>query len=106
VTLAAVELDGFVVGGQPTEGRVRLSAPASEGEGTVRMSGPALASGATITMRSSNTIATVPASILIPAGATALTFTITTRAVSLETNFDLTASLGDQVRSVPIRLTP
>ena len=51
-------------------------------------------------------IATVPASVSIPAGARAATFTITTRPVALETNFDLTASLGDQVHSVPIRVTP
>jgi hypothetical protein len=74
--------------------------------GTVRLSGPALAGGASVTIRSSNTSATVPASVFIPAGAAAAAFTVTTRPVSLETNFDVTANLGDQVYSVAIRLTP
>lgn len=126
--LVAADTDATVTaaaGGEKREATLRVQAPiprppafqalevqpstfrgGQSAQGTVRLSGPALASGASITIRSSNAIATVPASISIPAGAAAATFTITTRAVSLETNFDLTASLGDQVHSVSIRLTP
>jgi hypothetical protein len=44
--------------------------------------------------------------VTIPAGTATATFVMTTRPVSLETFFEISASFGDQIRPVVIRLTP
>ena len=55
-----------IVGGTSTTGRATLTAPAGSG-------------GAVVTLRSSNpTLVGVPASVVVPAGATSATFTVTT----------------------------
>jgi hypothetical protein len=74
--------------------------------GTVRLSGAAPLAGMVIQLRSSNPAATVPASVTVPNGALSATFTVTTRAVSLETQLEITAFFSDQTRTVPLRLTP
>jgi hypothetical protein len=75
-------------------------------QGTVRLTGTAPAGGLAVNLRSSNSVATVPARLTVPAGATTAMFTATTRAVSLETQFEITASYSDQTRTVPMRVTP
>lgn len=75
-------------------------------QGTVRLTVPALAGGFVVNLRSSNSVATVPGSVTVPAGAISTTFTATTRTVSLDTQFEITASSGDQTHTVTIRLTP
>jgi hypothetical protein len=59
-----------------------------------------------VAIRSSNAVATPPATVTVPSGATSATFTITTRPVTLDTIFDIIATLGDQARATQIRLTP
>lgn len=92
-TLQALEIQPSVLkGGQNTQG-------------TIRLTGPALAPMA-VTLRSSNTLATAPLTVTVLTGASSAPFTVTTRPVTLDTIFDITASLVDQSRSVQIRLTP
>ena len=92
-TLQSLELEPSVLrGGQSTRA-------------TIRLTGPALAS-MTITVRSSNPLATPPAIVTVPTGASSATFPVITRPVTLDTVFDITASLVDQSRSAQIRLTP
>jgi hypothetical protein len=75
-------------------------------QGTVRLTVPAPAGGVLVNLKSSNAVATVPAGVMVPAGANTATFTITTRTVSLDTQFEITASYRDQTRTAPIRVTP
>jgi hypothetical protein len=74
-------------------------------QGTIRLTGPALAP-MTVTVRSSNTLATPPLTVTVLTGASSATFTVTTFPVFLDTVFDITANIVDQTRSVQIRLTP
>jgi hypothetical protein len=63
--------------------------------GTLTLSNPADAS-AVVQLTSANpAIASVPASVIVPAGATSVDFTITLRAVSVDTPVTITASRGD-----------
>lgn len=69
-----------VVGGATSTGTVMLTAPAPSG-------------GATVNLASSNTAAaTVPASVLIGAGTTSKTFSVTTKSVKKNTNVSVTAT--------------
>ena len=61
--------------------------------GTVNIDAPAPAGGAVVTLKSSNTsLATVPASVTIPAGTTSVTFTLTHFDVAVTSMVDITAS--------------
>lgn len=74
--------------------------------GTVTLSGPAPAGGAVITLSSSNTnVATVPASITVPAGATSATFTVSTRRVSASTSVVISAQYNNTSISTPLTVT-
>jgi hypothetical protein len=54
--------------------------------GTVTLSAPAPSGGATVTSSSGDTaVATVPASVTVPAGATSATFIVTTQSVPSNT---------------------
>lgn len=75
-------------------------------QGTVRLTGVAPAGGFLVNLRSSNSVASVPGTVTVPAGAISATFTVTTRAVSLDTQFEITASFGDQTHTVAIRVMP
>ena len=59
--------------------------------GTVTLGGVAPSGGALVTLSSSNTAATVPASVMIAPGATSATFTVTTSAVSSTTSVTILA---------------
>ena len=72
---------GSIPGGLPDTGVVSLPAPAPDG-------------GATIALASSSPIATVPASVMIPAGSTSQAFTIATLYGSPTTTVTITASYG------------
>lgn len=102
-TLQALEIEPAIVkGGENTRG-------------TIRLTGPAVAT-MFVTLRSSNMLVVLPScvvsSTLVPfcvpvlGGTSTATFTIATRAVALDTVFDIVATLGDQVRAGQIRLTP
>jgi hypothetical protein len=94
-TLDLLEVDATVVrGGQSAQGTVRLTGAA-----------PA-PGGLTVNIRSSNSAAVVPATVIVPPGTLTATFTISTRPVSLETQLEITAAYVDQTRTVPLRVTP
>lgn len=93
--LDGLELDAMVVrAGQSAQGTVRLTAAA-----------PAPA-GLNINIRSSNSAAVVPATVIVPGGAVTATFTVSTRPVSLETQLEIAAAYLDQTRTAPLRVTP
>jgi hypothetical protein len=69
------------------------TAPGTSVQGTVLLSGPAPPPGVTVTLASSSAAVTVPSSVIIPAGSTSATFTITVGAAS-PTTVTVTATLG------------
>ncbi|MCI0350777.1 MAG: DUF4082 domain-containing protein [Acidobacteriales bacterium] len=79
--LASVTLNPTtVVGGTPSTG-------------TVTLDGPAAAAGTPVTLSSSNTAAaTVPASVLVPAGQRSATFTVTTKVVTSSATVTITGN--------------
>ena len=100
ITINGDSMTGFtinpttVVGGTSSVGTVTLNAPAPTGGWTVnlRVGAPSLVS--------------VPASVLVPAGATTATFTIGTKAVTTQTSVaiyanDVTANLGQTITLTP-----
>lgn len=64
--------------------------------GTVSISDPAATGGLTVTLSSDNAAATVPASVVIPAGATSVTFTVNTSAVAADTVANITGTFNTQ----------
>jgi hypothetical protein len=64
----------------------------SKATGSVTLSSPAPSGGAVVALRSSSTVATVPASVTIAAGATSASFTISTAVVSTTTSASITAT--------------
>ena len=77
--LSSLSLQPSVVGGNAATGSVSLSAPAPAG-------------GVVVTLSSSNTgLATVPASITVPAGASSVGFSVSTTTVKRSRNVQITA---------------
>jgi hypothetical protein len=93
-TLSSLTLNPTsVVGGKTSQATVRLSAAAPSG-------------GRVVTLSSSNTaVATVPASVTIPAGASSTTFTVTTRSVTANTAVNISASSGGLTRTATLTVT-
>ena len=84
-----------VVGGNASTGTVTLSAPQS-GATTVALSTPA-----------PTTVAKMPASVTVPAGATSASFTITTSPVTSQFNMNIFADLaGSPGQSALLLITP
>ncbi|MBM3724379.1 MAG: hypothetical protein FJW40_02990 [Acidobacteria bacterium] len=68
---------------------------------------PAPAGGYVVALASSNTaVATVPANVTVPAGATTATFTITTNPTASNAAAVITATAGSGVRSQTLTVTP
>ncbi len=82
-TLSPVE---FVGGGSST--------------GTVQIPLPAGSSGTTITLKSDNANATVPASVKVASGATSTNFTVTTKAVTANTTANISATSGALTKTI------
>lgn len=81
-----------VVGGNPAQGTVTISAASS--------------SPTTVTLTSSSSpVVTVPASVTIPAGANTANFTVNTTSVSSSFNATITASLNGLSRSATLAVT-
>jgi subtilase family protein len=79
----------------------------SPSTGNLKLSGPALTGGAIVSLSSSNTAAaTVPANVTIPAGATSLTFTVTTLAVTASTPITISASYAGVTKTASLIVTP
>jgi hypothetical protein len=85
VALAALTFDPeTVTGGMSTQGTATLSAAAPAGGTVVSLSSDA---------------AVLPASLMVPSGATHASFTVTTQAVSEATQVVITGSAGGQTRT-------
>jgi len=75
--------------------------------GTVMLSGPAPTSGATVTLSSSNTtVANVPSSVTVAAGATSASFTVSTSAVAASTTVTISATYAGATRSASLTVAP
>src|SRR2546421_3532260 len=75
--------------------------------GTVTLSGAAPAGGAQVALSSSNTsVARVPASVTVAAGATSATFAVTTSAVSSSTAVSISGAYYGVTRSASLTVAP
>ena len=75
--------------------------------GTVTLSGAAPAGGATVALSSSNTtVAQVPSTVAVAAGATSATFTVSTSAVASSTTVTISATYSGATGSAPLTVTP
>jgi Subtilase family len=96
LTLSSVTLSPTTVsGGVPSNGLVTLSGTAPSG-------------GAVVTLSSSNkSIATVPASVTVPAGASSAAFQVATSSVTSQTSVTIAASYGSgSQQSAMLTVTP
>jgi hypothetical protein len=82
-----------VTGGTSVNGSLRLTAPARSG-------------GATVTLSRSGSVATVPASVVVPAGNSTVQFPITTSSPATQTEAQITASIGASVKTANLTVTP
>ena len=80
---------------------------AQSSTGTVTLSGPAPTGGAVVSLSSSNpSVAAVPASVTVPAGASSASFLATTSAVVASTAVTISASYGGASRTASLTVTP
>ena len=76
-------------------------------QGTVTLDGPAPSGGAVVSLSSSNTsVATVPSSATVPAGATSATFTVTTKKVTSSTSVTISATYRSTTKTAMLSVTP
>jgi hypothetical protein len=74
-------------------------------QGVVKFSGKA-ASAATVSLSSSASAASVPSSVMVPAGATLVAFSITTSGVNVATTVTITAKEGSLTQTGTLTVTP
>ena len=75
--------------------------------GTVTLSGPAPSGGAQVALSSSDiSVATVPSSVTVVAGATSATFTVNTSAVTASTTVTISASYAGITKSASLTVNP
>ena len=74
--------------------------------GKVTLTGSAPASGATVSLATTTSGARTPATVVVPAGATSATFTVTTNAVSALNKGTFTASYGGASKAFPLSVRP
>jgi hypothetical protein len=70
--------------------------------GTVTLTGPAPAGGAQVLLSSSDGAASVPSSVIVPAGATSATFTVNTSFVLISTSATISASYNGTTRTATL----
>jgi hypothetical protein len=70
--------------------------------GTVTLTGPAPAGGAQVFLSSDNGAASVPSSVIVPAGATSATFTVNTSFVVISTSATISASYNGTTRTATL----
>jgi hypothetical protein len=70
--------------------------------GTVILTGPAPAGGAQVFLSSNNGAARVPSSVIVPAGATSATFTVSTSFVLISTSAAISASYNGTTRTATL----
>ncbi|HXC48920.1 MAG TPA: N,N-dimethylformamidase beta subunit family domain-containing protein [Candidatus Sulfotelmatobacter sp.] len=73
--------------------------------GTVTLTGPAPAGGAQVSLSSSNGAASVPSSVLIPAGATSSTFQVSTSIVLVSTSAAISAIYNGTTQTETLAVT-
>src|SRR5882762_9648654 len=94
VTLASLALSpSSVVGGLESS------------TGTVTLTGPAPVGGAQVSLSSSNGAASVPSSVLVPAGATNATFRVSTSVVLVSTSAAISASYNGTTQTKTLTIT-
>jgi probable HAF family extracellular repeat protein len=74
--------------------------------GRVLLSGAAPAGGAVVPLSNTNTSASVPASVMVPAGSDSVTFGVPTTAVTSNVNGTVTASYGGVSQSLALTVRP
>src|SRR5207248_1352394 len=75
--------------------------------GTVTLSGPAPSGGAQVALSSSDpSVATVPSSVTVAAGATSATFTVSTHAVSASTTVAISAIYAGVTKTASLTVNP
>lgn len=74
--------------------------------GRVTLSSPAPAGGTVVTLSSTNPVAVIPGSVIVPAGQTRASFPITAPAVSSVQTGTVTATAGGQSRSATLKVRP
>ena len=93
VSLSSITLNpASVVGGNPVQGTVRLTAAAT--------------SATVVTLVSSSASATVPPSVTVAAGASSATFTVNTTAVSATTTATISGTFNGVTRSATLTINP
>src|SRR6266436_3953665 len=96
--------------GSPTLSSVALNPTSVTGgfpsTGTVTLSGPAPGSGALVSLSSSASAATVPASVTVAAGATSANFTVSTSAVTTSTPVTISASYAGATKTASLTVNP
>ena len=70
--------------------------------GTVTLTGPAPAGGAQVFLSSNNGAARVPSSVIVPAGASSVTFTVNTSFVLISTSATISASYNGTTRAATL----
>jgi hypothetical protein len=73
--------------------------------GTVTLTGPAPAGGMQVSLTSNNGAASVPASVVVPAGATSATFTVSTSVVLVSTTATISATCNGTTQSKTLVVT-
>src|SRR5216684_4014650 len=96
--------------GSPTLSSVGLNPTSvtggSSSTGTVTLDGPAPSYGAVVSLSSSASAATVPASVTVASGATSATFTVNTTAVTASTPVTVTATYGGAMKTASLTVNP
>src|SRR6266850_1794199 len=96
--------------GSPTLSSVALNPTSvtggSSSTGTVTLSAPAPSSGALVSLSSSVSAATVPASVTVANGATSANFTVSTSAVTTSTPVTISASYAGATKAASLTVNP
>ena len=79
----------------------------SGAQGTITLTSGAPSGGAVVSLTSANSsVAAVPVSVTVPAGASTATFAVTTSAVTANTSITITATYGGTSRTTTLTVTP
>src|SRR5712692_8376524 len=112
VSLCTYSCGGY---GNPSPGSLTLSSVGlnptsvtggSSSTGTVTLDGPAPSYGAVVSLSSSASAGTVPASVTVASGATSATFTVSTSAVTASTPVTVTATYGGAMKTASLTVNP
>jgi len=84
----------------------RVVSGGSSAAGTVILNGAAPAGGMVVSLASSSTLAQLPATVTVPAGATKATFAINTSAVTATTRVTIQATASGVTKSATLKIKP